>query len=300
MPGAKTFILSLAACSALWAQTEYLPLQTGNTWIYRSNAGSFTVEVGKPETFGGASYFAVRGFPSTPAVWLRNTDEGRILMWDAQTKTEKIWLDTATAVPGESPTGVDPCNEFSRVESREAKYSGPIGEFTNALSVRYSYGSCADAGLDGDVLQPWVGIVQRTAQTIAGPRKYDLVYARIGGVTVLTAPEVSFTVAASQAQTALDVRLSLRNTTAAPTELNFNSGQQFDVVLYDENGKEVYQWSRGKAFTQVVGHVTVSGEKSWLVEAPLTDIPAGRYALKGWLTTSDGPNYSGTVAITIQ
>jgi len=297
MPGTRTFTLSLLACTALWAQTEYLPLQAGNTWIYRSNAGSFTVEVGQPETFNGNDYHAVRGFPSTPALWLRNSRAGRILMWDPDTQSEKIWLDTSSR---ESPTGVDPCNTFSRVESREAKYSGPIGDFTNALSVRYAFGGCADAGLDGDLLLPWVGIVQRTAQTIAGPRKYDLIYARLGSVTVLSAPEVSFSVSVSQTHTALDARLTLRNTTATPSELIFNSGQQFDLVLYDENGKEVYQWSRGKAFTQALGHLTVSGEKVWLVEVPLTGITPGRYALKGWLTTSDGPTYSATTAVNIK
>jgi hypothetical protein len=301
MPGTKTFTLSLLAAAALCAQpVEYLPLQAGNVWVYRGSSGSFTVEAGKPALFGGNEYFPVRGLPATPALWLRNTPEGRIMMWDAASSQEKIWLDTSTPVAGESPSSVDPCNPFSRIESREWKYSGPLGEFTNALAVRYSPGSCADAGLDADYFLPWVGLAQRVSQSIAGPRQYDLVYARLGGVTVLSAPETGFGIALTQTRTSLDARLTLRHTAGDPLNLVFPTSQHFDLALYNENGKLVYQWSEGRGFTQALTTVTVSGEKFWLVEVPLARIAPGAYAVRAWLTTTDGPVYLATSAVLIR
>lgn len=288
MLGTKSFALSLVASAALWAQTEYLPLQSGNTWVYRSATDSFTVEVSGPQSLGGIDYYAVRGFPSTPNLLLRNTPEGRIMMYDTAAKMENVWLDTSTPVAAESPTGVDVCNNFSRVESREAKYNGPIGEFVNALKIRYAPAACADAGVESDTLLPWVGIVERSMQTIAGPRAYSLIYARINGVTVLSAPERGFSIAVSQTSASIDVRLTLRNTTKNPLTLDFPSGQRFDLNLYDSNGKSVYTWSADKLFPAVMGQLTVQGEKTWLVEIPAKTVEPGRYAVRAWLTSTGG------------
>lgn len=300
MPGTRTFTLSLLASAALFAQSpDYLPLQTGNVWVYRGTAGGFTVETGSPSSFGGNDYFSVRGFPSTPDLWLRNTPEGRILMWDAAARQERLWLDTSTPVAAESPTGVDPCTAFSRIESREAKYTGPVGEFSNVLAVRYAPARCADAGLESDSFLPWVGLLQRVEQSIAGPRSYDLVYARLGGVTVISAPETAFSLALTQTHRALDARISLRHTAAEPLTLVFPSGQQFDVQVFNANGRLVFQWSEGLHFIQSLTRLPVRGEKLWLAQIPLDRLPAGNYAVKAWLTTLDGPAYTATAAISI-
>ena len=278
MLGTRTFTLSLLLTTALFGQVEYLPLQTGNLWVYRGPAGQFTLDVGKPVAFDGLDYFQVRGFPATPEVYLRNDGEGRVWMWDGAAKRERVWLDFTA---DEAATGVDPCNALSRVESREAKYSGPVGEFVNALRVRYTIAGCADTGVDSDVFLPYVGLVQRMVQTIAGPRAFELVYARLGEVAVITEPEVSFGVAVDRGAKA--VRLTLRNTTGAPLKLEFGSGQTFDVVVRDEDGKDVWQWSDGRGFTQALRSETVSGERVWVVALPV--LKAGRYSVEGWLTT---------------
>lgn len=293
MLGTRTFTLSLWLTTALCAQVEYLPLQTGNRWVYRGTAGQFTVAVEKPATFDGRDYFLVRGFPSTPEVYLRNDDEGRIWMWDGLAKREKLWLDFTA---NEAPTGVDPCNALSRVESREAKYSGPVGEFVNALRVRYTYAGCADAGVDSDVFLPYVGLVQRMAQTIAGPRAYDLVYARLGEVAVVTEAEVSFGVAVDRAVTS--ARLTLRNQTGGPLELKFSSGQMFDVVVREESGADIWRWSDGRVFTQAVMSELVSGERLFVVKLPV--LKAGRYAVEGFLTTVDGKRFVASTGVEVR
>ena len=50
-------------------------------------------------------------------------------------------------------------------------------------------------GVESDLFLPYVGLVQRMVQTIAGPRAYELVYARLGEIAVVTEPEVVYAVA---------------------------------------------------------------------------------------------------------
>lgn len=309
----------------MWAQTDYFPFDSGNRWMYRSVAGSFTVTVGDPQTQGGQEYYPVTGFPSQPEVLLRKDDAGRLLMWDAGAKAERTWLDLAAGEGVESATGVDSCNKSSVITSAKAAYKGPVGEFENALTVRYTLNGCADAGVDSDVWLPGVGLLRRTWQTFAGPRDYDLVYARLGGRTVISEPELAFSVSLDRAIYISDqmppiteekaiplmlVRMTLRNTTKDKLTLSFPSGQIYDLVIRDADGKQVYQWSADKAFVAVLHEETVRGESNWAISVPLgrtspwfdpsaVPWPDGKYTAEAWLTAEGGKLYGGTVAFEI-
>ncbi len=348
MLGIRITIVSFLLCAALSAQTVWMPLDEGNLWIYRASgaagAASYTVRVDRAATFGSRTYYSVvtegqiTGFisatPLSPGdtvlvsgngpLWLRNSDDGRIMMWDERTSSERVWLDTAAKPGGTSESSVDPCNPTSTVVSREAKYSGPIGDFDYALQIRYGPGGCADAGLESDFLLPWVGLVSRTAQTFAGPRRYDLVYARLGTATVVSAPELTFSltidrpvytanlmppVVPDNAIPRLYARMTLRNTTATPVTLEFATGQQFEMVLWNDQGTPAWRWSDGRAFTQAFHNITVSkGEKVWTETIRLAaadaaggmgPLPEGRYVLECWLTTTEGRTFTASVPLTL-
>jgi hypothetical protein len=308
--------------AAARAQTDYFPLQAGNQWIYRSTAGTFTLQVVESQVVGNQEHFLVRGLPSQPEILLWKDDAGRILYWDAEAKTDKVWLDTTAAEGAETETGVDSCNKSSVITSREAAYKGPVGEFNNALAVRYTVANCADAGIDSDVLLPSVGLLRRTWQTFAGPRPYDLVYAKLGGRTVISEPELAFGLSLDRAVYVADlmppvdpnkavplmlVRMTLRNTTKDNLTLNFPSGQVYDLVIRDAGGKQIFQWSANKTFVAVLHSETVQGEANWAVSVPLGEQtnstaqpwPDGRYTVEAWLTTDGGKLYGGTVAFEI-
>jgi hypothetical protein len=347
MPGTRIITASLLLCSALGAQTVWLPLDEGNVWVYRASgaggAAGYTVRVDRAAAFGSQTYYSVvtegqnTGFisatPLSPGdtvlvtgngpLWLRNSDDGRIMMWDERTSSERVYLDTAAKPGGTSESSVDPCNPTSTVVSREAKYSGPIGDFDYALQIRYGPGGCADAGLESDFLLPWVGIVSRTAQTIAGPRRYDLVYARLGTATVISAPELTFSLTIDRpvytanlmppvdpgnAIPRLYARMTLRNTTASPVKLEFATGQMYEMVLWNDQGKQIWRWSDGRAFTQAFHAITVSkSEKIWTEtirlapgnSAGIAPLPEGRYVLECWLTTTEGRTFTASVPLTL-
>ena len=47
------------------------------------------------------------------------------------------------------------------IASRKTNYKGPIGQFDNALEIRYTESACRDAGITREVYLPWVGLVER-------------------------------------------------------------------------------------------------------------------------------------------
>jgi hypothetical protein len=293
MSGTRTSILSLLA-AALSAQTLYLPLDEGNFWLYHGSGGSLVVEVGRSAEFHGNTWHAVRGLTGAGEAWVRNDAEGRILIWDESAAEERVLLDAAAPEGASFRTWADPCNREARIESRHSRYSGPAGEFDYALLIRYAPGPCMDAGLESEYWLPWVGLLRRVRITLAGPREHDLVYARLGGVTYVRAPQTGFSLALTPSGSTLLASITIRHTLPWPLTLHFSSSQRFDIIAYDSNGKEFYQWSRGRAFLTVMGEETIRGEKTWTAEIPVREWPPGDYVIRAWLTPMEGHAWSAT------
>jgi len=257
--------------------------------------------VGEPKVYGQTEYYPVTGSPATLELLLRKDAEGRIYSYDVKAKEERLYLDLTQ---DRAASTVDPCSVESAVESRAAKLEAPIGSFDNAVKVKYLGYKCADAGIDSDYFLPWVGLVRRVANTIAGPVNYDLVYAKLGTVTVITAPETGFSVAVSPLANrkeggAMTARLTLRHSGATPLKLEYASGQEFELVVYNSDGKAVYRWSDGQLFTQAARSEKFAGERNWVVSLPWKELPAGRYVAQGWLVTADGTQWGAMTGFDI-
>jgi hypothetical protein len=285
MPGTRTFISSLFVGAAL-AQTPVVPLNMGNTWVYGGKAGSFTVEVAAVKDIDGQPWSYLTGWPAGP-VWLYQTPSGTLLARDTEASAPRVWVDLAAA-PGEPfRASVDNCVAEGRIAKRPAAWTGAIGSFEDVLRVDYTGSRCADTGVAADVFLPWVGIVERAVQTFAGPVSSQLLYARLGETTVISANHGSFGVTVNVRPGTLLALLHLRNDTFTPLDLQFNSGQQYDLVIRDKDGKTVYVWSADKGFIAALTQVKVPrGEKTWAVIAPIATLPAGKYVAEVWIATS--------------
>ncbi len=297
----RNLFLSLLAGATLLAQapSDFIPLQVGNQWVYQvSRQEPIVASITQTSESAGRTYFVYSGLDGNQLT--RLDSDGDLVMFDSSTATERVVI----AKNGVITPFSDACNQTGRVVSTDASYNGPIGVFSGGLiEVEYTPGSCADAGILREFYLPYIGLVQRTIETIAGPRTYDLVYARLGGVTVVTGTETSFSLALDhssyEALSTARARLSLRHVGDAPLKLNFPSGQEFDIVVRNDNGDPVWIWSKGKLFTQEVHSIEVNGEQNWVPVIPLEGIPPGSYHAEAFLTNAEPPTYTATVPFTI-
>jgi hypothetical protein len=315
--------LSLAAAAFAGADPDYYPLQVGNTWVYRISGATQTVETLEVERWDWIDnqiYYLLRSSAGSES-WVRMADNGTLWVWDANEKTGKI-LAAFNGKPGDPySTAMNPCNKTAMVASRNEKHVGPIGEFDWALSIRYAAPVCADAGLEREFYLPWIGMIYRLETTIAGPRRWDLIYARLGGITVISEKDVAFGLSLDSAvYTAnlmppvsspppvplMTARIHFRVVQDQPLTLTFGSGQTYDLVIRDEKGQVVYRWSDGRAFTMAVRQESFGpGEKTYPFVVRLADkegqpLPQGNYTAEAWLTTMGNKAYSASAGFAIR
>ncbi len=302
--------LAVWLCAApLAAQLDYLPLQTGNQWIYRSSTGSIMqVEVGRPAEFDGRLYYLITGHAGGDA-WLRRGDDGAVYAYDAERKQEALWYDFwrapgdpyATAVPGA-------VNSLAVVRSVQAIYDGPIGWYDWALEIEYP--GAFQVGLYREMFLPFVGLLHRELGA-GGPAivTWDLIYARLGGVTYVNERNISFGLTLDRfrypAGSEMIARLTVRNGYWDPVVLEFPTSQIFDLSIRNGAGKIVYQWSDGKAFLQVLQTVSYGfGEKNYALLAPLKDpagfpLAPGKYVAEARLVNRAGGTYAASAVFEI-
>jgi len=313
MPKTKLLASSVFLCVSLGFvahAADYFPLQTGNVWVYKQTSGNIlqdarTIEVGKTATFGGHDYFSVSFFGRS--VWLRNADDGKLYAFDTVSNTETLWIDFTASDGRTFSTGIEPCSKAAAIDPKATHYRGPFGEFNNVLTVVYQPANCADAGFQTDVFLSYIGLVQHTEETIAGPLTFDLVFSRTG-VTEVSDTAVSFALAldansypfASKTITYAITRMTLRNNTAAALKLTFPSGQDFDLVVRNDKGDMLYRWSDGRAFTQAIRNIELApGEaKTFVVQMPV-NFPVGRYTAEANLATANPREYVASVAFAV-
>ncbi|MGH9660002.1 MAG: BsuPI-related putative proteinase inhibitor, partial [Bryobacteraceae bacterium] len=313
--------IAISLAGSLLAQPDYFPLHPGNQWIYRAGGrvagATLTLEITRSAEFNGRGYVALHGLAERD-YWLRQDGDGRILEYDPGENRERVWYAFRSPVDQVYETAVPFCCGRASIRSRAAAYKGPIGEFDTALEIAYP--GVFQVGLERELFLPYIGMVYRGVNT-GGPTfaSYDLIYARIGGVTVVSEPELSFSLTLDRAvyvynllpnvrplPVALTARLTLRNTQPKPVDLMYPSGQAYDLVLRKESGEVVYRWSEGKVFTQALRNESVGpGERNHVIVATLIDkdggpIAAGRYIAEAWLTTTGPRVWSASAGFEIQ
>jgi hypothetical protein len=284
------FLCALAMPGAFAQTPDYFPLEVGNSWVYRSEGQlglqSASIEVLRAREVEGVRYFEVQAFGRE--VLLRMKEDGTLVNRGA-TGDEQAWIPFATEAGESFRSTIDACVRGGRIETKSLKWESELGQTEQALRVDYEP-SCVDAGILRDIFVPYVGLVERTMTSIAGPVTYKLVYSRTG-VTALAHPERSFGISlnstAYEPSATATVRLTLRNTLSELT-LEFPSSQDYDVQIRDQSGEIVYTWSADKGFLTVFRTVTFPpGERNWLVEVPLSaSLKPGKYTIEGWLATT--------------
>lgn len=293
-------LTTLFLCASAAFAADYFPLEPGNYWVYRDAATgqSFTVRVGTPLALQDGRVFSrIDGYVGHD-LWVRTTEDGTLLHLDEETGKEYPLTAFTVAAPVWAEAPFRGCEQETQRAGKQEPYTGPAGVFTDALTLNYRNFSCADAGIISEVYVPSLGLVRRTVNTIAGPRVFDLVSARVGNFTFAGPPAAGFDVSVNQTGGgALKAVLRLTVTGGEAVDLGYGSSQDYDVVIWNSRGERVYVWSDGQYFTQAQRWRSVSRRLMHEVDlnTPLT-LPDGRYLIEAWLTA--GPSGRAFAAMT--
>jgi len=288
------------------------PLEPGNQWTYRVDSRIATnryttIKVTEQRAAGGANYFVVA--EAGRERLLREDPDGRI--FELTSAGERLWLDPSPD-PG---AGAE-----LTIVSRNAADNVPAGSFTGVVEARRQPSVLQ---LETIRFAPGVGITSQTTSLIAGSsggflQSRKLVYARIGGVRVYSAPDFSFTLGVERSLVRLQpgevtncavpcyfVACGFVSYTDPPgtfkpclrTRLTIQNpgatipADGFQLILRDSSGNTVYE-NRYPLAAIPAGETTLAHPLPLYAKDPL---PSGDYILTAILE----PYHSASVPITI-
>jgi len=151
-----------------------------------------------------------------------------------------------------------------------------------------------------------LGMLRRVVSTIAGPRTFDLIAARVGNIAVDAAPSASFSVSLGPTTGAGSVLATFRLhvNSNLPLTLSFSSGQEYDFALKDSAGTTLWRWSASRTFLQALHQRIVADEWSATVEIPWPTtsggvLQPGDYTVEAVVTNANSLPFAATVPVTI-
>ncbi|HEX4997999.1 MAG TPA: BsuPI-related putative proteinase inhibitor [Terriglobia bacterium] len=292
--------------------SDFFPLAVGNRWAY-----SVTAEDGKKiseaelsiddhQIIRGRSYYVVSQFPfvADPA------EKIRLIGYDRE-EHEFIRLVNDR----EDPLFL---SDGSTVDTLEQDAGGLPQKIRLHLDLMTL------------IFQRGVGIVEARIETPAGVRLIRMSDSRVGAPrsssTGVPAPEPAINPNAARppgvvsAVTAENPRLSMNvepipegfrmtftvtNTGDRLLPFRFPSGQNFDFIVMDQSGREVWRWSRTQFFTRVVRSEALRPDNPWRYQAVWDGrdsdgnaAPPGSYRVTAQLV-SDPPREAPSVVVTI-
>ncbi len=291
-------IAMLLAASAAQA-ANFFPLSPGNRWTYQNASGEILeINVGWNPlvTARGSVYYKVTGYATQP-LYLRRSDDGVIYWLNQEQDREEILTDFRPLSGAFYRTAISaPCDQDAQAQERPVEFDGAGGVFPDARQIRYRILDCADTGIESEIYLDNIGLTRRVVETIAGPREYNLVSAKVGPLTLSQTPGVDFRVSLPSAvfererrdePVTIEATLRLAVDRLEPLHLRYTTSQRYDLAMKNERGETVYLWSSAAVFLPAVEEEDVLNRQ---YTVPLSlDLPDGMYQVEAWLTT-DAPD----------
>ncbi|MBI4614605.1 MAG: hypothetical protein HY720_13425 [Planctomycetes bacterium] len=330
----------LAGAASAQTAKDLWPIdQQGNTWTYEvapPNGTPYKTDVKVVATSGGWS--KIEGFLGT-RWWWTSGQSGRVWTWDATAGKHVLAFDLRTRqggtfkvnVPGQS------CLDGTTwtVKNSNLTVDTPVGTFEHCVYIVMTSPVCRAAPLGELVFAPNVGIVRYFWQSgNLGPDKWSVLYANVNGTeykmketpaalkglsACISIDKYTYSLTTTRNMPPLPpgtrklpdtlvVRFEVKNETQETISYELRSSQQYDFVIRDESGKQLWIWSANKRFMQLVqtkelkpGESIVFTESIVLSDLTGTPLPEGRYTVEGIHTTyPNSLRASGTAAFVVK
>jgi hypothetical protein len=305
----KTVVVAFGLQSCALFGADFFPLQEGNTWTYREpvSGQTFNVRVGQATDIAGHHYYDLIGYTDTDLLVRIEETNGTLVYWDGVHNQEVLLTSFEQFEGGYWLAPYRPCPlQDGQGLLKLGNHDGPAGPVAGVLEIQYRAIGCADVGLLKEQYADHLGMLRRVVTTIAGPRTFDLIAARIGNITIDAMPSASFGVSLGPTTGAGPVLATfrLRVNSKLPLTLSFTSGQEYDFVLKNSAGMMIWRWSASRTFVQAMHQRIVADEWTATVEVPWPTtaegvLQPGDYTVEAVVTNSDTLPFAAAVPVRI-
>lgn len=308
-----------ASDTVAFLPADYLPLNLGNRWIYTRSESRFKksdtlrIEIISTPIIRWRTWYIFSQLPFAPGLESANNVPIR---YDPDTKRL-----VRLAQEGEVPV-------FPTGEDNDASFDVSVDENGRTVPNRMSYLTCADCTDSGMemVFDRGMGVTAIQVTHPWGTENYELRSAEVNGRKfgepiavnkpkepgakpsgpVISRADPTLTLTVAKKEGGAHLRLKVKNPTESFLSFNFNSSQKYDFVVREkESGLEIWRWSNGQFFTQVIHNQALLPEKEWdfdffwdFKDNERNDIKKGEYLVSGILTTRE-PRESEPTELTI-
>lgn len=100
----------------------------------------------------------------------------------------------------------------------------------------------------------------------------------------------------------IPLKLSLYNTGSSDTAVEFPTAQRFDLVAQTEDGKEVWRWSKGRTFAQMVETMDLkAGEgRNFYEKIPVGTLKPGKYRVVGEVMAAEVAKLNVSIQVEVE
>ncbi len=253
---------------------EFVPWQKGDnaTFIDSFNNSSVVQVDGQIGEWVRFSNFA--GFGS---LWIMTSiDDEKVYFRTGDGKGKQLFVDFDEPVGTENVVDIQPCNSGNVViMDKNVEVEIPAGKFEDAVLLGFET-SCADGGVLSAWFVPGVGPVRWDSSNITGVVTSEMISTEIGDVELpqglivnASFPNPSIVidmepiVPPDRPVPTVRVFMTIKNNTGNALTYIFNSGQQFEISLINDEGVVVSRWSRGMAFTEAIETRELNNGQTW-------------------------------------
>ncbi|MGR3318452.1 MAG: BsuPI-related putative proteinase inhibitor [Candidatus Anammoxibacter sp.] len=283
---------------------EFVPWEKGDNATYiDSFNNTTTVEVDGQI----ANWLHFTNFAGLGPLWIKTGRSDESVFFRSSEKIrQQILVDFEDPEGTKTAIDISPCNNGTvQIKEKEVEINVPAGIFNNVTRLDFET-SCSDGGVTSAWFAPNAGVIKWESSNIAGIVTNEMIQSTIGdtefplGLVVNASfpdPTISIDleppVNPDRPVTTVNVFLTIKNNTGRELQYRFNSGQHFDIILTDADGKVASTWSRGRAFTEALNTLTLSSGKTLSFGGPIelsdndgTVLPGGNYTLKIEMTSA--------------
>jgi hypothetical protein len=300
-------IVATALLSGTLFGADLFPLFPGNTWTYRefTTGNEFTVRVSTPVVINEIVYHSLLGYAGNTLL-VRPNNQQQMVYLDEETGQELLLIDFEPSGTRWWPAPLRTCQQEGQTQRDGAVYEGAPGPFFDVLEIHYRSMNCGDTGTQLEQFTENIGMLRRVVSSIAGPREYNLVYAKVGAILIEASQHSRFTLTVVPGTTphTLAAVLRLQTNSQFGVTLPYTTAQEYEVELLNEQGTVVWRWSDGQFFIETPHTKNVIEDWTVRAEFPKPNLSTGEpridhYTVRAWLTTEGAPAFSAKLPIII-